>query len=316
MLNRYEFLENYYDFYGMVNESHGINNNVRLITDFIIKELDKNLFILIKNKILILTDILNTIGDIRFNMSILRFNLTDNFNSGVSIFEITQNGLYTKIDFNILLTPEEIQKEQIIESKISELITHEFTHVIELYYTEMKKRVEKNKINIRESNSWKLSVRLKAHQKKYKKDFPEWVNFTHLFYSMLNHERRARIASLYNYLIHFNTKDRNELEKIVMNSPEWKNIEDIKKVKGQQNIYYFKKIYPDFNEVLSDFLVNVLNKPDTENTYIKYIEQLKLEANDMKNKLSGMIYEIISDKNNYIEEHFKYIDYSKYQSEL
>lgn len=101
-------------------------------------------------------------------------------------------------------------------SKIIKFLSHELTHLYELYQIK----------NIFYDSKWLRSKALL--DTKYMNIFYTFHYFRDIFYLSLPHEINARLSSLYKYLLDSKLKDKNDLMKILKKTTEWQNFLNLK----------------------------------------------------------------------------------------
>jgi len=276
-----------------LNEKLGVNKDVKKITSFIFNLVMENLTGLKNNKILVFKNILqNNYGDLIFFNDVLIFKIDDNFNAGI-LDQNNKNGIVTslRIEFNVDMANIKMLKKT---------INHELSHVIEnLYSKELSK-------------DWIIYRKLKIHQKKYEHcDF--WIYISNMFYETLRHELRSRTSETYELLDLSNSRDLKELNKIILTLPEYKNLNSILKLNPNDILIIMKQKYSNYNEILTDFMLNVFNKKYTEENFIKLIENIKNRVKKQLKKLLRPPNLFLYKSEGYFETHeYKEFDYSEY----
>lgn len=280
-------------FNDFLNEKLGVNEDVKKLTNIIYDAVVHNIDKLKNDKILIFNNFLqNNYQDLVIFNDKLIFKISDNFHAGI-INQKNKNNLivYLEIVFNVNIS--EIHK-------LKQIINHELTHIIEnLYSKELSK-------------DWDIYQKFKEHQKIFK-NYPTWIDISNIFYDILSHELRSRTSSTYEILKSLNTKDMEILKKTIISSSEYKKLNDILNIEPDKILQILKDEYPNYNEILSHFMMNVFNKNYTDDNFIKLFNNMKYKVQKQIKKLLRLVSTILLEKNGYFEEFDdKNINYSEY----
>ena len=284
-----------YKFNDFLSESV-INQDVKKITELIYVEFFKNITEFKNDSILVLNDFLSkNYQDLIFDNDKISFILSDKYYSfvkSVDIYGVIISNLDISINLPINFNEESLKLE----------LTHELTHLIELYYS-------KNNL----SKSWNKYTRLREHQKRFQK-YKYWINISHMFYDTLEQEMRSRASQTYQNLKSLNVKDVNILRKYLLQTDEYKKMNDILKINPDDILRLLKEKYSNSYEfILKDFMLNVLYEKYSIPGFIKEIDKIKTICQKQKKKLSKLISEIINEDAQFLEEYFENnINYCEY----
>jgi len=287
-----------YKFNDFLSESV-INQDVKKITELIFIEFSKNINRFENDKILVLDNFLSkNYQDLIFDNDKITFILSDKYHSfvkSVDIYGVLISNLDIRINLPLNFNEENLKIE----------LTHELTHLIELYYS-------KNNL----SKSWDKYTRIREHQKRFQK-YKYWLDISDIFYDTLEQEMRSRASQTYQNLKSINTKDIDILRSHLLQTKEWKKMSEILKINPDDIVRLLKVEYPHIYEfILKDFMLNVLYEKYSIPTFIKEINRIKTLCQKQKKKLSKLLHEIIKEGSEFFEEHFdRNINYSDYLSE-
>ena len=255
-----------------ITESLGVSN--------IVKSIIKNIKIETGNQIIDLNPYLPLILNLNIKHN---FSYSGSCNGNINYKEII-NSKFENITINIILDDIKFDKE-----KIREDLYHELTHLYELY-----------KINRIINNDWhKLSNIIEF--KIEKTNIGVFKYFLDIIYISFDHEIRARIASLYDYLItHDNTITS------LKQSYAYKKYLELKDFDYYQIINFYKN--NNFLNILIEF-VNLLNikfgkktSINNETDLIKYFQKWKFHFNDSAKKYYRKMLKITSEVKKDLDE--------------
>ena len=237
---------------------------------------------------------------------LINFKKGENFSASLNFKECIDSD-FNKCEINLYFP-------KIVKNLIFKSLIHELTHLYELYqikdfYSETK---------------WKRTEAL--NDTKFQNINPSLQYFKDIFYLSLPHEVNARVSSLYKYLFDTKIKEKDELEKILITTIEWKNMLNLKnfsykdcyndlieKYKNKQLLY---DIFNLFNlkmkiktKINSD--MDLFNYLKNSNKYFKKVSK------NFKNKLLKILNRVLEDRINegYLIENFKIVDYDQYIKE-
>lgn len=269
-------------------EQHGSNKLVVKLTDYIIKIINNNIGKLILNNQLTLKSELNNFKEIKFENDIINLKLSNRFygNMNPTTIKIENNiinGLVMNIEF-VLSDPEKFAKQIFNNSALSNTISHELLHIIELYLTEQQKNAK--------AKSWNYGEKLQNMQDKYKDK--NWIDISYFIYLSLPHEMRARIEQLNTDIRNKNIKGIKSTIDYIKTTKIYKDVEFISNL--DLNIV-FKKMKKDINylNIIKDFnllfLENDVKEIDRqEKEFLKYFESIKLKNKKLLQKLLKVSY--------------------------
>lgn len=234
-------------FYQFINEKC-ISDVVVLYTNIIFEKLKFN----INNNIN--DDIILELNDIKlplFNL-FLDYKLSDR---NYGLFDNLYVDFKDNKLFNVIIKIE-INKEDVNDIKIKEIITHELNHIVEYY--EIKKRDIELNVKIETTPKY-ISVRKSISNI----NFDNELNyFKSLIYLSLDTEYNARIAQLHSFLKSFQTKDEKELFLKLKNSETYNCYNHLNSFDPNN---FLKNIYVKIGETATINEINKLNKKFLEN---------------------------------------------------
>ena len=283
-------------FTNFLNETLGVNNDVKKITDLLYRAVISNISTLKSNGVLTFTNFLqNNYPDIVIFNDTLIFKISNNLKLQSGIVEQKEkNNIIIKLEIIFEVNPKFL-------NKLKKTINHEFTHIIEhLYSKEL-------------SIDWYLYRNLKEHQKKYK-NFTYWIGLSQLFYDVLANELRSRTSGEYEMLKDLKTKNSQILKSAILNSEEYKKLNDILKIKPNDIINTMKQKYPnDYVEILSDFMLKFYEKEYSEKNFNSIIDNIKHKVRKQVRKLLRLVSTILNEDFGYIEIYEEHdISYCEY----
>jgi len=173
-------------------------------------------------------------------------------------------------------------------------LIHELTHLYELYqikdfYSETKWKRTEVLYDTRTQN-----INSEIHY------------FRDIFYLSLPYEVNARVSSLYKYLFDTQIKDRDKLEKILINTMEWKNMLNLKNFSYKElydnlMIKYINNkrfLYDIFN--LFNLKMNIKTKINSDIDLYNYLKNsskyFKSVSSNYKKKIIKVLYRVIDDR--------------------
>lgn len=285
--------------YDEFNESYGISNWI------------KNEAINIYNHLLSINGDENTIED-TFNIYTRNYNL---INLRISFLKNDKtSGLFDSrlcfIKNNDLFNAQIIIKNNDLDAKIIQIISHELTHINEFYF-----------INILNKNLPKyFKIKNFLSSLNNNKNISEDYNkFIHILYLTLDNEMNARIAELYHYLIDYDYKTHQEYYDIINLHYTGKSINFINSFNSIEFVnncintigvnglitssLNLLNTLKNNNIVLNgskyNFVENlkIENKDDLYKFYKKFEKMFKNKLIKHNNKINNMIKRIIIEKN-------------------
>jgi len=276
-----------------LNEKLGINDNVKKLSNILFNKVKSDFNYLKSNKILIINNFLQeNYKEIVFINDKLTFKISNKFNAGI-ISQINKSDiiLNLNIEFNVNLDD---------FNNLKSIIFHEFTHVIENFYSKEL------------SKDWDIYKKFIQHKNQYK-NYDIWINISNMFYDTMSHEMRSRLSQTYQYLKSKNTQDVKELKNFIINSKEYKKLNDILKVEPVDIIKIVKQNYENYNDILTNFMENVYNTKYSDENFIKLFNNIKTKVRKQIKKLLRLVSTILYENSNYIEQYEDInINYSKY----
>jgi len=280
-------------------EQYGSNKIVTKLSEYILKIININLGKLILNKHLLLNNELTNYEDISFINDKISIKISNRNYGNINTKSINiNNDIISDIDMKLefILSSKEITAKKIFHNNyIFDTISHEISHIIELYLTEQQ--------NSRKAKSWENGENLQKLQKKYTDK--EWSDISYFIYLSLPHEMRARIESLNTDITKNNINGIKNTQKYIKSTKIYKDVlflskidENIllKKLKLDNN---YKHIIKDFSEL---FLEN--DNKNYENNFLKYIRNIKTKNEKLLNKLLKVSYNF----ENYTEWDYDFIN--------
>lgn len=179
------------------------------------------------------------------------------------------------------------------KNSIKHTINHEFQHIIEFYHT---------KGNL--TKSWDFHKLLKMHENKYKQ-YVKWMDIIYMFYLMEDHEIRSRVSETYEYLKD-NFTNINDIEYLIKSHKNYTDCDMISKLDSNKILLKMDSNYKDFNEILDDFIKNVIvNQSDNiYEVFNKEFKMLKKRASLMKKKLLNLSKNFINNEQ-FLEEYIE-----------
>lgn len=190
-------------------ENRGISNIIKQYTNIIFSEIEKSTNDNTLDEIILNLD---TQKDFILKNILIDYKLS-NRNHG--LFDTAHMVFNDNILYNVIIRIE-INENNFSNVKIKEIITHELTHMLEYY--RIKQNEVKLKLDINVDPKY-ISVRKSINNIKFDN---EWNSFKTLIYLSLDTEYNARIAQLFQFLIDFNSKDRDFLNNQLLNSETYK----------------------------------------------------------------------------------------------
>jgi hypothetical protein len=284
-----------------INEKFHVSQDVKHLTKIIYEKINLLLPNLILKKEIEIKNLLqDNYTRIKFKNDNIKLKIGTNY--GAINKPTYNNGVVENliIELNIELNQDELDSRKLINNRIRETINHEVQHVLEFYNT-------KGLL----TNSWKFDVELKQHEERFK-NCNKWIEICHIFYLMEEHELRSIISQSLEFLK--NNKDSDNIGVDFHNSKNYQDLDNISKLKGDNIIKIMKMKYPNFDQILSDFVKNVLvkNTQNDEEFFIKEINKIKNKAIDSKKKLNRILY-FYKNTNLFLEENIeKDIDFMPY----
>jgi len=284
-----------------INEKFHVSQDVKHLTKIIYEKINLLLPNLILKKEIEIKNLLqDNYTRIKFKNDTIKLKVGTNY--GAINKPTYNNGVVENliIELNIELNQDELDSRKLINNRIRETINHEVQNVLEFYNT-------KGLL----TNSWKFDVELKQHEERFK-NCNKWIEICHIFYLMEEHELRSRISQSLEFLK--NNKDSDSIGVDFHNSKTYQDLNNISKLKGDNIIKIMKMKYPNFDQILSDFVKNVLvkNTKNDEEFFIKEINKIKNKAIDSKKKLNRILY-FYKNPNLFLEENIeKDIDFTQY----
>ena len=181
-------------------ESFGSLSVTKELTKLIIEKINQSIGKLILIKNLVLKNDLSNFNKIHFVNDLIIVKLTNrtygNIDPNIKISGDTISNLYMNLE--IQLSPTEIKMKEIDKNNdISDVISHELHHIIELYLTVVN--------SDKKSESWRYGEDLQKLQKKYQKSL-RWLNISHIIYLSLPHEFQSRVEEIHNIMNRKNIK--------------------------------------------------------------------------------------------------------------
>jgi hypothetical protein len=285
-----------------VNEKFHVNQDVKHLTKIIYDKI--NLLIpnlILKKEIEIKNLLQDNYTGIKFKNDIIRLKIGTNH--GAINKPFYNNGVVEDLilELTIKLNQNELISKKLINNRIRETINHEVQHVFEFYNTKVLL-----------TDSWIFDSRLKQHQEKFK-NCNKWINICHMFYLMEEHELRSRISQSLEFLK--NNKDSSNIETIFHNYIIFTELNNISKLSENTILKIMYQTYLNFDEILNDFVKNVLlknNSNNNEEIFLKEINKIKNKATESKNKLNRVLY-FYKNPNLFLEEYIeRNIDFTPY----
>ena len=254
---------NYKEF---ITESNGTNTIVKKLTKHLLNIINYNFGKLLINKKIILNNSLSNFKDINFTNDEIEISISNKPYGYIKPNSLTISGNTIdnlKMTLHITLKSYEISSKELQNNEISSIISHEFSHIIELF-------LSKNK-----SKSWFEGESLQFLQHKYTSDI-NFQKISHMIYLSLPHEIRARIEQLNSDIEINNLKDRIDILNYIKNSKIYNDVKNISKTSPEFIINELKKDI-NFNNILTDINNLLLNNytKDYEKELLKYFKKLK-----------------------------------------
>lgn len=284
-----------------ISEKFHVSQDVKHLTKIIYDKINLLLPNLILKKEIEIKNLLqDNYTRIKFKNDIIRLKIGTNH--GVINQPVYNNGVVEDLilELSLKLNQNELNCKKLINNRIRESINHEVQHVFEFYHT-------KGLL----TNSWNFDSRLKKHQEKFK-NCNKWMDICHMFYLMEDHELRSRVSQSLEFLK--NNKNSNSIEIDFYKSTVYTDLNSISQLKAGNILKIMKQTYLNFEEILSDFVENVLlkNPSNSESLFIKEISKIKKKAIKSKNKLNRILY-FYKNPNLFLEEYIeKDIDFIPY----
>lgn len=237
----------------MINESKGtpdivkeiINENSKSINSIILNKVNKSLSLEINKRFN--KKSLNCILNINFF-----FKDVENYNGNIK-FQKCIDSEFKDCEINISIPKNDIKKLNVYKS-----LSHELTHLYELYQIK----------DIFDKTSWRKSINLNIYDDEMKSS-GLIKYFRDIFYASLQHEIRSNLSSLGIFLIGLRSKDEKYLRDELKKTTEWSRY----------------KAISEFNP--KNYLIDLLNRYDLDfiiNSFNTFNQVLEISANPIVNK--------------------------------
>jgi predicted SprT family Zn-dependent metalloprotease len=275
------------DFIETINESKGIPNDIKILTNIIFNKINPNETEYIIDKI-------NNI-DLRFiNLKIEVFN-KKNISYGYSLVDKYENKQLINPIIHI-----EFDFDNNDKKELKRIITHELLHIYEIY--------QRFKNNKNDSLQWILIDNIFRLRKKYEDD-KFLSDLCLMIYYSSDQELNAVVAQTYSILMSCNSINKNILSEEMNSSKSWNIYKQLILFDIIDYVINYNRcleFFKELNEVMKDESnnkYNIFEIPDTEkdvNKIIKnYIYLFRKKAKYLKSKLIKVVDEVIKDIDNF-----------------
>lgn len=274
-------ISNYDNF---ILEKYGYNIIASNLSDRIISIVNDNFGKLLINKKIQIKNSIGNISNIKFINDTINIKLSERSYGNMNPTSLIIDGknIYNLIlNLELKLSETELRLKRLTDNKITDVISHECLHIIELFLT---------KDNDRDfTKSWEMGEKLHNLKNKYIND-ENWQNISYFIYLSLPHELRGRLQQLNNEIKGLD----GDIIKYIKNTKIFKDIEFLSNV--DENILLSKiKSDSNYKNIIKDFSEYFLNSGgDYERNFLKYIKKIKIKNKKYLHKILKSSYNVFN----------------------